>query len=231
MDTSQDPTEAYDDDGVGGPSFSAVTRRRRVVLLAGPSGAGKSRLAARLAARSGCPVMRLDDFYREIDDPRLPRSDLGIADWDHPQSWDIDAALCALRTLTDTGEVEVPVYDIASSQVHGRRRLTARPGGHVLAEGLFAARLVTPLRAEGRLAQALCVRENRYVTAVRRFARDLAERRKPLPILVRRGLSLLREEPEIVAAAAAHGARPATPREAERRLAPLLSDPARRTPA
>ena len=227
----QDPTEATDDDGVGGPNCEAETRRRRVVLLAGPSGAGKSRLAARLTARSGWPVVRLDDFYREIDDPRLPRSDLGIADWDHPQSWDIGAALCALRTLTDTGDVEVPVYDIASSRIQGRRRLTARPGGHVIAEGLFAARLVAPLRGEGRLAQALCVRQNRYLTAVRRFVRDLAERRKPLPILVRRGLSLLRAEPDIVAAAAAQGARPVTPREAERHLAPLLSDPARRSPA
>lgn len=33
----------------------------RVVLLAGPSGSGKSHLAE----RSGLPVLRLDDFYKE----------------------------------------------------------------------------------------------------------------------------------------------------------------------
>ena len=205
------------------PGSSDASRAgRRVVLLTGPSGAGKSRLAARLAARTGWPVVRLDDFYREIDDPRLPRSNLGIADWDHPQSWNTDAALEALRTLTRTGEVEVPVYDIGSSRVRGSRRLTARPADLVLAEGLFAGRLVEPLRAEELLADALCVRQNRYVTAVRRFVRDLAEHRKPPHILMRRGLSLLREEPEVVAAASAQGARPITPREAERDLAPLL---------
>jgi len=40
----------------------------RVVVLAGPSGIGKSRLAA----LSGLPVLRLDDFYRSGDDPALP---------------------------------------------------------------------------------------------------------------------------------------------------------------
>lgn len=192
------------------------------MLLTGPSGAGKSRLAARLASRTGWPVVRLDDFYREIDDPQLPLSGLGIPDWDDPQSWNIDAALQALRALTETGEVEVPVYDIATSRATGRQRLTARPGDHVLAEGLFAGRLTTPLQAEGLLAEALCVRQNRYVTAVRRFVRDLTERRKPPHILVRRGWSLLREEPRVVAVASAQGARPTTPREAERALAPLL---------
>ncbi len=170
---SAENTEYADLAGVGCRTPAPVGARRPVVLLTGPSGAGKSRLAARLATRTGWPVVRLDDFYREIDDPRLPRSGLGIPDWDHPQSW-------------NTG------------------------------------RLAPPLQAEGLLAHALCVRQNRYVTAFRRFVRDLAERRKPPHILVRRGWSLLREEPDVVAAASAQGARPATPREAERDLAPLL---------
>ncbi|MEO6999534.1 MAG: AAA family ATPase [Terracoccus sp.] len=212
------------DAGVKGCHGSAPRgARRRVVLLTGPSGAGKSRLAARLASQTGWPVVRLDDFYREIDDPRRPRSALGIADWDHPESWNTDAALEALRTLIETGEAEIPVYDIASSQVKGRRRLTALPGDHVVAEGLFAGRLVEPLRTEGLLADALCVCQNRYVTAVRRFVRDLTQRRKPPHILLRRRWSLLKEEPGVVAAASAQGARPMTPREAERDLAPLLA--------
>ena len=40
----------------------------RVVLLCGPSGSGKSLLAA----LSGLPVLRLDDFYKEAGDPTLP---------------------------------------------------------------------------------------------------------------------------------------------------------------
>ena len=40
----------------------------RVVLLAGPSGTGKSSLAA----LTGLPILRLDDFYKDGDDPTLP---------------------------------------------------------------------------------------------------------------------------------------------------------------
>jgi uridine kinase len=202
---------------------SAPTERRRVILITGPSGAGKSRLSARLSANHGWPVVRLDDFYRELHDPRLPRSPLGIPDWDHVDSWDVDAAVNALRELVDRGRADVPVYDIARSAVAGTHRVTSSPGHHILAEGLFAARLVEPLRAEGLLADALCVRQNRYLTAARRFVRDLAERRKPPHILVRRGLALLRDEPNVVAAASAQGARPITPHQAEAALADLCA--------
>ncbi|MEO7754433.1 MAG: AAA family ATPase [Terracoccus sp.] len=196
-------------------------RRRRVILLTGPSGAGKSRLAARLSAAHAWPVIRLDDFYRELDDPRLPRSPLGIADWDHVDSWDADAAVNALRELVDNGCVDVPVYDIATSRVTGHHGVTAAPEAFVLAEGLFAGRLVDRLRSEGLLADALCVRQNRSLTAVRRFARDLAERRKPPHILLRRGLALWRAEPDVVAEATALGARATHPRAAESELSAL----------
>ncbi len=198
------------------------------MLLTGPSGAGKSRLAERLSAAHGWPVVRLDDFYREHHDPHLPRSPIGIPDWDHVDSWDADAAVEALRRLVDDGHVEVPVYDIGASAVTGRHVLTAGPHDYVLAEGLFAGRLVEPLRAQGLLADALCVRQNRFLTAARRFTRDLAERRKPPHILVRRGLALLRDEPRVVAEAQAHGARCIHPRQAESELAGL---PARALPS
>jgi uridine kinase len=210
-------------DPVSAPEAGATDRdRRRVILLTGPSGAGKSRLSARLSATHGWPVVRLDDFYREASDPALPRSPLGIPDWDHADSWDAGAAVDALRQLVDEGHVEVPVYDIGASAVTGRHVLDARPTDFVLAEGLFAGRLVEPLRREGLLADALCVRQNRTLTALRRLVRDLSERRKPPHILVRRGLALWRDEPRVVGQARADGARCLHPREAESELGALL---------
>ena len=54
----------------------------RVLILCGPSGAGKSRLAERLSRAQGWPIVRLDDFYKDGDDPSLPLSPIGIPDWD-----------------------------------------------------------------------------------------------------------------------------------------------------
>ena len=77
--------------------------RAQVIVLAGPSGAGKTHLAERL----GLPVLRLDDFYKNGDDPTLPRIDLAggepIVDWDHPDSWNSDAAVAAVEELCRTG--------------------------------------------------------------------------------------------------------------------------------
>ncbi len=194
--------------------------RQRVVVLAGPSGSGKSRLAGRLHATHGWPVFRLDDFYRDGNDPVMPRStDLGMIDWDHPDSWDGDRALRALCDLVDTGSTTTPVYDIGTSRAVGHREITAGPHDLLLAEGIFAAEMVGPLRDSGVLHSAWCIHHRPEITFVRRLARDLKERRKPPAVLIRRGWSLMRAEPAILRRQNALGAAPARAADVERQLA------------
>lgn len=189
-------------------------------MLAGPSGSGKSRLAERLRRAHGWPVVRLDDFYKDADAPDLPRSEqLGMVDWDHPDSWDETAAITALRTLLATGSAVMPTYDISVSRAVGEHTVTARPDDLVLAEGIFAAEAIPALRAAGLLHSAWCIRHQRLKTFGLRLARDLTERRKPPLTLVRRGWVLMRDEPRVIARHAELGARPATPREVESILA------------
>ncbi len=193
--------------------------RRRVVVLAGPSGAGKSRLAGRLHAARGWPVFRLDDFYRDEDDPAVPRHpELDIIDWDHPDSWDGERAVAALAQLLDTGRTELPVYDIALSRAVGRHEVRAAPEDLVLAEGIFAAEIVGRLDETGMLHSAWCVHHRPAVTFARRLLRDLRERRKAPTVLVRRGWVLMRDEPGIVERQTALGASPARARAVERLL-------------
>jgi uridine kinase len=194
----------------------------RVVVLAGPSGAGKSRLAGRLNAAHGWPIVRLDDFYRDEDDPANPRSvELGIVDWDDAGSWNATAAVAALDTLVRTGSVETPVYDISTSRAVGTAVVTARPDDLILAEGIFAAEIIGALRERGLLAGAYCVHHDRFTTFVYRLVRDLSEHRKPPWTLVRRGLALMRDQPKVVARQRALGAEPARPRTLEATLARL----------
>ena len=192
----------------------------RVVVLAGPSGAGKSRLAGRLHDAHGWPIVRLDDFYRDEDDPAMPRSqELGIVDWDHPDSWNREAAVKALTTLVETGSVEIPVYDISLSRAVGVATVAAGPDDLVLAEGIFAAEVIDDLRERGLLAAAYCVHHHRFTTFVWRLLRDLSERRKPPWTLVRRGIALMRDEPRVVARQEALGAVSARAKDLE----PMLS--------
>jgi uridine kinase len=198
--------------------------RRRVVIVAGPSGAGKSRLAAHLQERHGWPIVRLDDFYRDGDDPSLPMLPMGVPDWDNPRSWHADAAVNALVGLCHNGVVDLPTYDISSSRTVGHSAVTAEPGQLILAEGIFAAEIISALAEAGVLAAAYCVHAGRWLTFCRRLVRDLAERRKPPWVLWRRGLILCRQEPEIVARHVGLGARPVSAGEAMTAVAALVGN-------
>ncbi|WP_447039485.1 uridine kinase family protein [Streptomyces sp. DSM 118878] len=188
----------------------------RVVLLCGPSGSGKSVFAA----RSGLPVLCLDDFYKEGDDPTLPLVP-GSADidWDSPASWDADVALAAIEELCRTGRTRVPVYDIATSARVGQESLDIERTPLFIAEGIFAADIVERCRENGVLADAICLRGRPSTTFRRRLLRDLREGRKSVPFLLRRGWRLMRAERAIVARQAALGAYPCAKGEALGRVA------------
>ncbi|WP_308258627.1 uridine kinase family protein [Saccharothrix obliqua] len=192
----------------------------RVVLLAGPSGSGKSTLAAHL----GLPVLTLDDFYREGDDPLLPRDALGRPDWDAEDSWHTDDALRAVVELATTGKVEAPVYALGEDRRVGCHAVTA--DGPFIAEGLFADRLVAGCREAGVLLDAVVLAPGAAVTFARRFARDVAEARKPVPLLLRRGLRLMREHAALVRRCGTAGMRALTPAQARTELAALVGTPA-----
>ncbi|MYW16430.1 uridine kinase [Streptomyces sp. SID2955] len=186
------------------------------MLLCGPSGSGKSLVAA----RSGLPVLRLDDFYKEADDPTLPlvqgSSDI---DWDHPESWDADVAVEAIARLCATGTTPVPVYDIALSARTGEEPLHIGRTPLFIAEGIFAAEIVGRCRELGLLADALCLTRGPVTTFRRRFLRDLREGRKSVPFLLRRGWRLMRTERSIIARQVSLGAHACGRDEALGRLA------------
>ena len=177
----------------------------RLVLLAGPSGSGKTHLAE----ESGLPIVDLDHFYKDGDDPTAPRHPtLGIVDWDDPLSWDADGALEVLEQLCRTGSADVPVYDISRDGRVGTRRVDIGDAPAFVGTGIFAAELVEPARDRGLLRDAVVVKRSRVKNFLRRLRRDLREHRKPPLTLVRRGLTLLRAEPGVVARQTALGCRP-----------------------
>ena len=176
---------------------------RRIVIVAGPSGSGKGEMSR----RAGLPTVPLDEFYRDHDGPSLPRR-FGIVDWDDPASWNAGAALEALVALAHDGAAEVPVYSIPLSRRTGTARMDVQDAELVIAEGIFAAELIAPLRALGLLADAIVLHRPVPVVFTLRLVRDLREGRKPPLTLLRRGWALAREQRGDVTAWLDAGMRP-----------------------
>ncbi|MGW3077559.1 MULTISPECIES: ATP-binding protein [unclassified Kitasatospora] len=196
------------------PMNPAPTGHARVILLSGPSGSGKSSLAE----RSGLPVLQLDDFYKDGDDPTLPRLPDGAVDWDSPLAWHRDQALAAIRALHERGRADVPVYSIPDNGRTGTRGLELGGAAAFIAEGIFAAEITADCADQGLLGDALCLRNGALTTAWRRLRRDVREGRKSLPVLLRRGLRLMRAERSIVGRQVALGSYACAGPEAERRI-------------
>lgn len=195
----------------------------RVVVLAGPSGIGKSRLAA----LTGLPVLRLDDFYRSGDDPALPLithgANAGLVDWDDPRSWQAERAVLAIEELARTGRTVAPVYDIARNGTCGTHDVVLGDAGLFVAEGIFAQQIVAACRERDVLGAAFCLRQHPLVTFWRRLTRDLRERRKPPVVLLRRGWALMLDQRRVIEDAAALGCTVVSPTEASERIRELAS--------
>jgi uridine kinase len=176
----------------------------RLVLIAGASGSGKSRLAH----ASGCPSLRLDDFYFDADHPGMPCTSLGITDWDDPRSWDAETAIEALRTLLETGRTVVPTYSIGESRRTGSHQLRLDGAPCLTAEGIFAIEFLATCREAGVPAEAIYLDRPALLVFALRLRRDLAHKRKPPLILLRRGLALWRAQPALKRKALAAGFTP-----------------------
>lgn len=194
----------------------------RLVLIAGPSGSGKSRLAQ----ATGCPCLRLDDFYFDADHPGMPTT-LGITDWDDPRSWDAASAVAALQQLLATGSVVVPAYSISESRRTGSHELRLDGASCLSVEGIFAIEFLATCRSAGLTVDAIYLDRPAPLVFWLRLRRDLAKKRKPPLILLRRGAALWRAQSSLRRKALTAGFTPMTMRAALAHLAlPRTADAA-----
>lgn len=77
----------------------------------------------------------------------------------------------------------MPVYSIAESRRVGWHRLDLDGEQLVIAEGIFAIELLAHARADGLEVEPLYLDRSRTLVAALRFRRDVAQHRKPLPVL------------------------------------------------
>ena len=170
----------------------------RVIALAGPSGVGKTRAAH----RSGLPRFSTDAFFRDADDPRVPRRH-GVADWEDIRSYDLDLASTTLRATLLGDRPAIPFYSYAEDRRIGWAPGVDLVGTVLLVEGTFAFEVSAPLIPELEVTKVGLI--GGIVTcAWSRVVRDLRESRQGIVSAVVDSVRHAKKHRERVAAVRAH---------------------------
>lgn len=117
-----------------------------LIAIAGGSASGKSFLAEKLQKKlaplnSAATVLALDDYFRDLNDPELPRTDDGRLCFDAPESYHEKEFKDDVMALLRGEPRQIPQYDKGPMKRVGNRP-AAYPEKIIIAEGLFAVRFL-----------------------------------------------------------------------------------------
>jgi uridine kinase len=160
-----------------------------VLGVAGGTGSGKTTVVREILRTTGprrIAFLEQDSYYRDIvwQSPEQ----LSAHNFDHPDALDTELLISHLADLKAGRAVEVPIYDfVAHRRKAETRRVEARPV--VLLEGIliFAERELREL-----LDFKIYVDTDADLRLARRLKRDLEERGRRLPDVLRQYLTTVR---------------------------------------
>ena len=102
----------------------------RVIRLSGPTCAGKTTTAHKLTSvleAAGLSVypISLDDFFygRDVLEAMAERHPEGVLDYDSVETIDLSAIEACIRSLMETGEADIPVFDFTTGYAETTRHL------------------------------------------------------------------------------------------------------------
>lgn len=130
---------------------------RILVMLAGPSSSGKTttaRIISQLIKDRGrnATIVSLDDFYKEQTD--YPVFEDGTPNFETIEALDINNIIKTLRTLVETGECSMPIFDFVNKKpIENGKFLKVGNNDVIIVEGLHALNpiITDPLKDENML--------------------------------------------------------------------------------
>ena len=159
-----------------------------VIGIAGGTGSGKTTITRRLMQRFGGDVSVIyhDNYYKAHHD--MPYEERAKLNYDHPDAFDTDLLISAVRDLKAGRTVTCPVYDYT---VHDRsaETVTVRPASVVIVEGIliFENRELCDL-----MDIKVFVDTDADVRILRRIIRDVRDRGRSLESVVNQYLNTVK---------------------------------------
>jgi uridine kinase len=176
---------------------------RRIIAIAGPSGSGKTTIAT----ASGLPVLSLDAFYRSSSDVDLPRW-MGDVDWEHPASFDLDAAVATVHSLVSSGRAEFHAHDLVTETTQAAAQVVHARGHCLLVEGVMAIHTMVLLRHRHHDLHIVLfiLRGKKLASVFGRIRRDVRDRHRPWHRAILRSFRVARVEKSLQQYAVAQAA-------------------------
>ncbi|MDH3493511.1 MAG: uridine kinase [Acidobacteriota bacterium] len=148
-----------------------------IVGICGGTGSGKTTMANALVERIGAHAINLieqDSYYKNLSS--LPLDERRVANFDHPDSLDIDNLAADLKSLKAGNTVEIPVYDFTT---HTRKSepLVLSPKPVTVLEGILILS-IAELREQMDIKVYLDTSSDTRL--LRRIKRDIQERGRTL---------------------------------------------------
>jgi uridine kinase len=141
--------------------------------ISGGSGSGKTTLLRRIVKRFGhdaLTLISLDNYYISRD--RLPKTDDGEINFDHPSALDLDALARDLATLQAGHSFEIQEYTFNNPNIVPKT-LRFEPAPIILIEGLF---VYNHPEVAKLLNLKVFVHTSEHLRLTRRIRRDARER-------------------------------------------------------
>ena len=159
-----------------------------VIGIAGGTGSGKTTITRKLMQRFGPDVSVIyhDNYYKAHHD--MSYEERSKLNYDHPNAFDTDLLVQALRDLKAGKTVTCPVYDFT---VHDRsdRTITVKPAKVIVVEGI----LIFQNRDLCRMMDIkIYVDTDADVRILRRIVRDVRKRGRTLESVVNQYLSTVK---------------------------------------
>ena len=159
-----------------------------VIGIAGGTGSGKTTITRRLIQRFGSDVSVIyhDNYYKAHHN--MPYEERAKLNYDHPDAFDTDQLIEAVRALKKGRSVVCPVYDYS---VHDRsdETITVKPARVVIVEGIliFENKELCDL-----LDIKVFVDADADVRILRRIVRDVRDRGRSLESVVNQYLNTVK---------------------------------------
>ena len=163
-----------------------------IVYIAGATCSGKTTLVDWLRSRlEGTQVVSMDNYLRDLNDPKLPPRGGRYPVFDNPEAYHMDELAGDLRRLLAGEDVEMPIYGTIENRRLAGRVTVPGKASYYLVEGPYAFYLSfvkkeIVLARSSRVFDAgieglkIFVTADKQVLHDRRFARD----RKLYPVMV-----------------------------------------------